>query len=306
MRRADFLPGSYRQILSLLIIVSVSMSAAGCIQHPGAAPGTTAAATAAVLTQEPVIPEPVTVVPAAAATPAAPREVVTIVRYVSPVRDIRDTDLLFALQVPAEWNASTRRLENSDSSDYRTDLDGNGVFSVYSYPMDAGREQEFRDRFRQWSPAPAESEVAVRGIRYDRFESKGELTTMVAYLARTSSANERGYASVLVYTANNSNRFEKEDFEKVVASFRYFGISEAGRVPGEDIPLFDASGNALPRKKTATGPTAFSDWGGSYTGVDSSGDGGSSGGSGGSSGDGGGGSSDGGGDGGGGGGGCGG
>ena len=59
-------------------------------------------------------------------------------------------------------------------------------------------------------------------IIYDRFESTSNGKTTVAYVARKGSANERGYASVLVFTADTSNRFEKEDFEKIVSSFRYF------------------------------------------------------------------------------------
>ena len=95
--------------------------------------------------------------------------------------------------------------------------------------------------------APVETTVTINDIRYDRFESSADGNTTVAYLADTNSANERGYTSVLVFTARDSNRFEIEDFEEVVSSFRYFSGRSAGTEPGEEIPLYDLSGNALSR-----------------------------------------------------------
>jgi uncharacterized membrane protein YgcG len=48
--------------------------------------------------------------------------------------------------------------------------------------------------------------------------------------------NEFGYLSVLIFTANTSNRFEKEDYEKVVSSFRYHSSTSVNTIPGEEIP----------------------------------------------------------------------
>ena len=55
-------------------------------------------------------PEPATPVPTAAET-SAPQQVVTIIHQVSQVRDIKDSELLFTLQVPVEWNVTTYRLK---------------------------------------------------------------------------------------------------------------------------------------------------------------------------------------------------
>jgi hypothetical protein len=85
----------------------------------------------------------------------------------------------------------------------------------------------------------------MNDIRYDRFESHADGNTTVAYLSRANSANEHGYGTVLVFTARDSNRFEKEDFEKVVSSFRYFSLRSAGNQPGEEIPVYDMSGNTV-------------------------------------------------------------
>jgi uncharacterized membrane protein YgcG len=259
----------------LILVVIACIFFAGCAQSSGNSSVTPAVPIASVNT-----PEPATPVPTAAAT-SAPLEVVTIIHYVSPLRDVKDSSLLFMLQVPVEWNVSTWRMMNSDTSDYRTDLVADNVFSIYTYPITRGREQAYRDQFRQWFPAPVETTVIINDIRYDRFEGRADGNTTVAYIAHTNSANERGYASVLVFTARDSNRFEREDFEKVVSSFRYFGGKSAGTQPGEEIPLYDLSGNAVSRKVS---PMLFnsSDWdtaGGSSS-EESSSNGGSSGGGG--------------------------
>jgi hypothetical protein len=188
---------------------------------------------------------------------SAPLDVVKIIHYVSPLRDVKDSSLLFTLQVPAEWNVSTWRMTNSDTSDYRTDLVAGNMFSVTSYPITRSREQAYRDQFRQWVPAPLETTVTINDIRYDRFESSADGNTTVAYLARTNSANERGYASVLVFTARDSKRFEREDFEKVVSSFRYFSLRSAGTIPGEEIPHYDQAGNTVSGKSGGRDPRVF-------------------------------------------------
>jgi predicted oxidoreductase (fatty acid repression mutant protein) len=78
--------------------------------------------------------------------------------------------------------------------------------------------------------------VTMNEITYDRFESTSGGKSRVAYVARKSSANERGFASVLVFTADDNDRFQKADFEKIVASFRYFSAGSAGSVQGEEVP----------------------------------------------------------------------
>lgn len=265
------------QTIFVMLVVIACIFLAGCTQSSGTLPVTPVVPETSVPTPGPAAP-----LPAAGAT-STPQEVVTIIRYVSPPRDLRDSGLLFTLQVPAEWNVSTWRMTNSDTADYRTDLVADGVFSVYSYPGTRSREQEYRDKFRQWSPAPVETAVTINDIRYDRFESRADGNTTVAYLADTNSANEHGYASVLVFTARDSNRFEIEDFEKVVSSFRYFSTRSAGTTPCEEIPHYDMWGNAISRNAGGGISRVFdsSDWDmaeGGSTGGDSS-DTGSTGGS---------------------------
>ncbi len=112
--------------------------------------------------------------------------------------------------------------------------------------------------------------MTINNIRYDRFEGRAGGNTTVAYIARATSANERGYGSMLVYRTRDGNRFEREDFEEVVSTFRYFGIRTAAPVPGDEIPLYDPSGNPVFRKVSAPGSRVSdtSDWdtaGGEYS-----------------------------------------
>ncbi|MDD1682737.1 MAG: hypothetical protein LUO98_02775 [Methanoregula sp.] len=254
-----------KTILLILVVIACIFSA-GCTQSSGNGPVTPAVPATPVPT-----PEPATPVPTAAAT-SAPQEVVTIVRYVSCLKDVKDSYLLFTLQVPVEWNVSTYRLTNSDTSDYRTDLVAGNVFSVYTYYFSQDRERAYRDLVRQWSPAPTETTVTINDITYDRFESASDGKTRVSYIVRKNSANERGYANMLVFTARDSNRFEKEDFEKVVSSFRYYAKDDISSMPGEEIPLFDLSGNALSHKGGSGGSLAWGQWEGDSAGDDSSGE----------------------------------
>jgi uncharacterized membrane protein YgcG len=227
--------------IPLMVILMLGSLMAGCTQSAGTMPVTT-------VVPEPS-PSPSVTVTAAATT--VPLPVVTFVRYVSEKKDIWDPDLMFALQIPVEWNVSTTRLIKSDIPDYRTDLAAADVFSVYSYYFSQDKDRAYRDQFGQWSPAPAVTTVKINDITFDRFESTSENRTRVAYIAHKSSANERGYVSVLVFTALDNNRFEKEDFEKVVSSFRYFSGKSAGTEPCEEIPLYDPAGNAISRKAGA-------------------------------------------------------
>ena len=247
------------QTIFLILGLIACIFFAGCTQLSGNRP--VSPVTPAVPATGAPTPEPAMLVPTAGAT-SAPQEIVTILRYVSPQRDLRDSGLLFMLQAPAEWNVSTHRMTNSDTSDYRTDLIAGDVFTIYSYPSARSREQEYRDRFRQWSPAPVETAVTINDIRYDRFETRADGNTTVAYLADTNSANERGYASVLVFTARDSNRFEMEDFEKVVSSFRYYSRESAVTIPCEEIPHYDMGGNTVSHTAGGKNSLVFdsSDW----------------------------------------------
>jgi hypothetical protein len=248
--------------ISLMAMVVLGMLLAGCTQPAGTGPVTTTAPAPS--------PPPTGAVTAAATT--VPQPVVTVIRYVSQTKEIRDPDILFALQVPVEWNAATYRLTRSDTPDYRTDLVTGTLFSLYSYHVSQNKDLVYREQFRQWSPAPAETTVTINDITFDRFESASDGRTNVSYIVRRSSANERGYASVIVFTARDSNRFEREDFEKVVSTFRYFGVRYDENGPGGEIPLYDPSGTALSREAGGRGSLAWGEWEGDSSGDPSGGD----------------------------------
>ena len=235
-------PMKYYAILLMLIIVP-GIFLAGCTQSSGTVPVTPAVVQTTLLK-----PEPATPAPTAAAT-YEPQQVVTVIHQVSQVKNIRDSELLFTLQVPVEWNITTYRVKTSDPDVmlYKTDLLSDNVFSISTYTVSRSQDQAYRDQFRKWSPAPVETTVTINSIVYDRFESASGGMTSVAYVARKGSANERGYASVITFTADTDNRFEKDDFERIVSSFRYFSADTAGTIPGEEIPHgnppFETSGS---------------------------------------------------------------
>jgi hypothetical protein len=229
----------------LIGILVLGIFFAGCTQSSGSGTLSTA-----VPVTSPSPPVAMTVT-----STSTPHEIVTIIRHVSQTRDVKDSELLFSLQVPVEWNVTTYRLKNSDITEgllYHTDLVGDGVFTIRTYAISRGQDQAYRDEYRMWSPTPNETTVKINEITYDRFESITNGKTRVAYVVRKSSANERGYASVLFFSANTSNSFEKEDFEKVVSSFRYFPGISVGTTSGEEIPriaaIEDPSGSAMSKK----------------------------------------------------------
>lgn len=242
----------------LLLLIPAVLFLAGCVQTSSSNYGPATIPATPVPLQVPSREEP------AAADTVFPQTSITVIRYIPQIKDLHDPELLFAVRVPAEWNVSTWRLAKSDLPDYRTDLVADDIFVLYSYPASRSREQEYRDQFRQWSPAPSEAAVIINGTPYDRFERRYGGNVTVAYLMRTNSANERGYAGVLVFTARDSNRFELEDFENVVSSFRYYSRSSAASIPGEVIPLYDLSGTAVSRKETVKDARMYdsSDWDG--------------------------------------------
>jgi hypothetical protein len=245
LKYPEKIPNRKCSAIVLMAILVLVIFFAGCTQSSGSGPESTT-----VPVTSPSPPEVMTVT-----ATSTPHEVVTIIRHVSQTRDVKDSELLFSLQVPVEWNVTTFRLKNSDITEgllYQTDLVGDGVFTIRTYAISRGQDQAYRDEYRMWSPAPNETTVTINEITYDRFESTSNGKTRVGYVVRKSSANERGYASVLFFSANTLNSFEKEDFEKVVLSFRYLTGDTIGTTSGEEIPriaaIEDPSGSAMSKK----------------------------------------------------------
>jgi len=222
----------------MVIIACIMM--AGCTQSSG-----TGTVTPAVPVTSPppaelsAAPEAAgTAVPTAAAT-GTPETVVTIVHYIPLVKDVKDSALLFSLQVPVDWNPSTYRLENPENYEgfmYQTDLVKNNTFYIHTYENYRNRDQNYRDDARRWVPAPNETVVNINGITFDRFESTANGKANVTYVARQTCMNEFGYLTVFSFSVNTSNRFAVEDYDRVVASYRYYGRDKVGTMPGTEIP----------------------------------------------------------------------
>lgn len=248
------------RVFILMGILLPGILLAGCTQSSDTGPAATV-----VSVSSPSPTEAVTAVPT-----TVPQPVVTIIHYISQTREIKDSRLLFSLEVPVEWNVSTYRLVRSDTPDYRTDPGADTGFSMYHYYFSQNKDTLYRGQVREWSPAPTETTVTMNGITYDRFESTSGGRTNVSYIVRGSSANERGYTSILTFTARDSKMFEKADLEKIVSSFRYFGIKSASAEPGEEIPLYEPSGTALSGEPGGGRSLAWGEWEGDSSGDDSS------------------------------------
>ena len=71
-------------------------------------------------------------------------------------------------------------------------------FYIITYAISRDWDQAVRNSYRIiLTPLPIESTVTINGITLDRFESKTNDNVKVAYVVRKSSANERGFASVI-------------------------------------------------------------------------------------------------------------
>ncbi len=218
--------------IGILVFLVILLMSAGCTQS-SPAPIAQPVATAATPLATPVV------TPQAAATTSVPQVTVTVIHYIVPTKAWKDTELHIAFKAPQGWEVTTRRMslpEGSQGLMYQTDLVPNNVFSIVTYPISLNQDQAYRNTFRDWDPAPVETTVTYNGITFDRFESTKDGKTHVGYVAQKASANDIGFSSVIVYTADATHPFEKEDFDAVVASFAYLTRDNAATMPGEEIP----------------------------------------------------------------------
>ena len=188
---------------------------------------------------QPVATQPVEVLSPTPAATKAPAATVTVIRYVTADKRWKDANLQIAFTTPDTWSVTTRQVdlpEGSQGLEYRTDLVAGDKFFIMTFPISRNQDQDYRNIFRKWAPAPDESTVTIGNVVFDRFESTGNGTTKVGYVARKSSANDIGYSSVMYFIADGSTPFEKDDFEKVVQSFVYLTRANAATSAGYDIP----------------------------------------------------------------------
>lgn len=176
-------------------------------------------------------------------TTAAHQESIPIA---GPLKTIRDSELWFTIQVPESWEVKTERMpipEGYSGIVYVTYLyNYQGFFSntrefyIITYAISRDYDQALRTFYRDtWIPRPNESTVRINGITFDRFESKKNDAVSVAYVAKKSSANERGFASVIEYFVNSSSQYRQQDFESSLSTFRYIAAEDIQSAPGEEI-----------------------------------------------------------------------
>ena len=162
-----------------------------------------------------------------------------------PLKTIKDSELWFTMQVPETWKVTTERISNPEGYEglvYVTYLYDNPllfnthVFYIITYAITRDIDQTVRNTYRDtWTPLPNESTVKINGITFDRFESRSTDNVKVAYVVRKSSANERGFASVIEYSLESSSQYQQKDFESFISTFQYKGAKEIKSATGEEI-----------------------------------------------------------------------
>lgn len=228
--------------IGILILIVALILSSGCTQsQPATIPGPGVSPATTIIAQPPATAAEQVTNPAAAVFTPAPKVTVTVtvIHDIVPFRQWKDSELRMAFEAPQDWNVTTRRLslpEGSQGIEYQTDLVSNEIFYIRTFPISLNQDQAYRDTFRKWDPVPSQTTVTSNGIIFDRFESTKDGKTHVGYVARKGSASDIGFSSVIVFTADASKPFEKEDFEKVVASFAYFTRDQAATMTGEEIP----------------------------------------------------------------------
>jgi hypothetical protein len=174
-----------------------------------------------------------------------------VMETLGPLKTIKDPELWFTMQVPASWDVSTEQLPNPEGYEglvYVTYLYNNPVlfntheFYILTYAITRNFDQAIRDTYRKRKMN--ESTVIIHGITFDRFESKSDDNVYVVYVVRKSSANERGFASLIEYSLNSSSNYQQNDYESLISTFRYVTARDIPLLSGEEIkrpngiPLF--------------------------------------------------------------------
>ena len=218
--------------LCFLMLLTMA-SSSGCTRptsHPSSENQTIPAPTTAPLitTSSPALR------PSSTTTP--PQEVTAT--FIS-LKIIKDSELWFSMKVPDSWEVTTKRISNPEGYEglvYDTILYKNDEFHIITYAISRSQDQSFRNYYRDsWTPPPNESAVTINGITFDRFESKSDGNVKVAYVGRKSSANERGFASVIEYVSNSLQGYTQNDFESFISTFHYMTAKEIKSASGEEI-----------------------------------------------------------------------
>jgi len=155
-----------------------------------------------------------------------------------PLKTIKDSDLWFTMQVPASWEVKTEPIpipEGYVGIIYETYLFEPQEFYIITYAISRDFDQSVRNRYRNTLPQLLnESTVTINRIIFDRFEWKTEKIVKVAYVVRKGSANERGFASVILYTVNSSSQYQQKDFESFISTFKYETPEDIKSAVGEE------------------------------------------------------------------------
>jgi hypothetical protein len=168
-------------------------------------------------------------------------------------KTLKDSRVWFAISVPENWYATSdwetgygtwsglyfyTRLGVEEEIHDRTGIvlrTNTTRVVIMTYTITRNQDQDYRNYYRQfWVPEPVETVEIINGITFNRFESKG-IRTAVSYVTRKTSANERGYASLIRYYVSPGEC--QDEIEQIIHTFRYLTAREIslGTAPGIEI-----------------------------------------------------------------------
>ena len=148
--------------------------------------------------------------------------------------------MLFSIQVPENWNATTANqgFEGEWEGDVNyISLLPDASFQVVAYAhIASAQDQNIRDYYRSnMFGTPAETQVTIDGRKFDRFEVSNDTTDYVAYVGDSSAGNEKGYDFYFAYVLNQSTRGNHDEYEKIINSFQILTSKNVGSTAGEEI-----------------------------------------------------------------------
>jgi hypothetical protein len=219
----------------LIAFMVMALLAAGCTgtTNPVKITGTVVNSTA--------IPE--SVAPVATVNPALPVAAATeaLQPAFAPLKTVKDSDMLFSMQIPEDWNATTAN--QGFGGDWEGDVNfisflPDGSFQLVAYAhIASGQDQNIRNYYRaNMFGKPAETQVPLGGRTFDRLEVANDSSDYVIYVGGPGAENEKGYDYYFAYVLNRSTSGNHDEYEKIIRSFRILTVRTIGSTPGEEIP----------------------------------------------------------------------
>jgi uncharacterized membrane protein len=158
----------------------------------------------------------------------------------APLKTVKDSSMLFTVQVPEDWNVTT--IHATLGGNWGGDVnyinllpDASFQITAYAY-MITGMDQNLQNYYRQnMFGTPIESEAIIDGRSFDRFEVSNNTFDYVAYVGYVNAENEKGYDYSFAYILNQSTLGNRTEYEQIIHSFQILTNQNVGSTSGEEI-----------------------------------------------------------------------